>query len=69
MLPKPIGDTVHPIGSRLAHLYCLPKTQKERLVMRPILSATQTSNYTLAKWLDSKLTYLIWRRKFVTWKY
>ena len=33
----------------------LPKTHKERLVMRPILSAAETYNYALAKWLDEKL--------------
>ncbi|PFX34113.1 Glucose-6-phosphate translocase [Stylophora pistillata] len=42
-------------GSRLAHLYGLPKTHKENLSMRPILSATGTYNYALAKWLDDKL--------------
>ena len=38
------------------HLYCLPKTHKERFAIRSILSATQTYNYALAKWLDVKLT-------------
>ncbi len=42
ILPKSIPDSVRPTGSRLAHLYGLPKTHKERLAMRPILSATQT---------------------------
>ena len=55
ILPKPIADTVRPTGSKLAHLYGLPKTHKDRLAMRPILSATQTCNYALAKWLDAKL--------------
>ena len=32
-----------------------PKTLKERLCMRPILSASGTYNYPLAKWLDEKL--------------
>ncbi|XP_068755893.1 uncharacterized protein [Montipora capricornis] len=31
ILPKPIADTVRPTGSRLAHLYGLPKTHKDRL--------------------------------------
>ena len=52
ILPKSIADTVRPTGSRLAHLYGLPKTHKERLAMCPILSAMQTYNYALAKWLD-----------------
>ena len=55
ILPKHIADTVCLKGSRLAHLYGLPKTHKERLAMRPILSATGTYNYTLAKWLNEKL--------------
>ena len=38
ILPKSIADTICPTGSRLAHLYGLPKTHKERLAMRPILS-------------------------------
>ena len=53
--PKHIADTVCQKGSRLAHLYGLPKTHKERLAMRPILSATGTYNCALAKWLDEKL--------------
>ena len=55
ILPKHISDTVCMKRSRYAHLYGLPKTHKERLAMRPILSATGTYNYTLAKWLDEKL--------------
>ena len=33
----------------------LPNTYKEKLSMRPILSATGTYNYVLAKWLDKKM--------------
>ena len=55
ILPKEIAVSVCKKGSRLAHLYGLPKTHKERLAMRPILSATDTYNYALAKWLDEKL--------------
>ena len=55
ILPKEIADSVCQGGSRLAHLYGLPKTHKEKLSMRPILSATGTYNYALAKWLDEKL--------------
>ena len=45
-VPEPIADTVRPAGSRL---------HKDRLEMRPILSATQTYNFALGKWLDTKL--------------
>ena len=54
ILPKSIADSVVQKGSRLAHLYGLPKTDK-KLAMRPILSAMGTYNYKLAKWLDEKL--------------
>ena len=55
ILPKQIADSVCPKGSRLAHLYGLPKTHKKKLAMRPILSATSIYNYALARWLDNKL--------------
>ena len=42
------------------------KTHKERLAMRPILSATQTYNYALAKWLHTKLKPLSLNRYTVT---
>ena len=59
ILPTTIAESVRPSGSRLAHLYGLPKTHKKELAMRPILSATQTYNYALAKWLDDKLKPLV----------
>ena len=55
ILPKEIADSICPKGSRLAHLYGLPKTHKPQLAMRPILSASGTYNFKLAKWLDEKL--------------
>lgn len=55
ILPKDTADTLCTKGSRLAHLYGLPKTHKKKLSVRPILSATATYNFALAKWLDSKL--------------
>ena len=55
ILPKSIADTVCHGGSKLAHLYGLPKTHKTPLAMRPILSASATYNCELAKWLESKL--------------
>ena len=55
ILPKNIADSLCAKGSRLAHLYGLPKTHKASLSMRPILSATGTYNYNLAKWLEEKL--------------
>ncbi|XP_033123389.1 uncharacterized protein LOC117122019 [Anneissia japonica] len=55
ILAKEIAKSVCQSGSRLAHLYGLPKTHKETLSMRPILSATGTYNYKLTQWLDEKL--------------
>ena len=55
ILPEDIADALSPKGSRLAHLYGLPKTYKATLSMRPILSATGSYNYKLAKWLDERL--------------
>ena len=52
--------------SRLAHLYGLPTTHKEKLTVRPILSATGTYNYPLAKWLDDKLKPLFLNQHTVT---
>ena len=55
ILPTSVADSVRPSGTRLAHLYGLPKTHEEVLAMRPTLSATQTYNYALAKWLHVNL--------------
>ena len=55
ILPLEIANTLSPTSSWLAHLYGLPKTHKATLSMRPILSATGTYNYKLAKWLEEKL--------------
>ena len=54
------------VSSTLAHLYGLQKTHKEKLTARPILSATRTYNYPLAKWLDDKLKPLSLNRHTVT---
>lgn len=55
MLPDSVATSLRPCDTRLAHLYGLPKTHKSTLCMRPILSATNTYNYQLAKWLEDKL--------------
>ena len=55
ILPKSLADALCPKGSRLSHLYELPRTHKPELSMRPILSETGTYNYPLAKWLEEKL--------------
>ena len=55
ILRQEIATSLSPKSSRLAHLYGLPKTHKAKLSMRPILSATGTYNFNLAKWLEEKL--------------
>ena len=50
-----VATSLSPKSSRLVHLYGLPKTHKANLSMRPILSATGTYNFNLAKWLEEKL--------------
>ena len=55
VLPEKLAESLSPKGSRLAHLYGLPKTHKPTLSMRSILSASGTYNYKLAKWLGEKL--------------
>ncbi|KXJ18274.1 hypothetical protein AC249_AIPGENE15544 [Exaiptasia diaphana] len=62
ILPGAIAECTCVKGSRLAHLYGLPKTHKEKLAIRPILSATSTYNYALAKWLEVKLKPLSYNR-------
>ena len=42
ILPHAVAQSLCLTGPRLAHLYGLPKTHKEKLAMRPILSATYT---------------------------
>ena len=49
ILPIAVADSVRPSGSKLAHLYGLPKTHKEQLAMRPILSATKNLELCLRK--------------------
>ena len=55
ILPDEIANTLCPKSSRHAHLDGPPKTHKATLSTRPILSATVTYNYKLAKWLEEKL--------------
>ena len=49
ILPKEIADSICHKGSRLAHLYGLPKTHKERLAMRPrcVFSQVNTLSFSI----------------------
>ena len=66
ILPEEIANSLSPKSSRLAHLYGLPKTHKATLSMRPILSATGTYNYNLARWLEQKLKPLSLNKYTIT---
>lgn len=48
-------DRITPCGSRAGVLYGLPKIHKEGAPLRPIISAVQTYNYNVAKYLDEIL--------------
>ena len=58
-LPNDVRNEIRPHGSRLAHMYGLPKLHKQGVPLRPVLSATGTYNFKLAKWLNSILQPLI----------
>jgi hypothetical protein len=58
-LPEGVYDRVYPSGSKAGVMYGLPKVHKEGTPLRPIISATGTYNFHLAKWLDEILKPLI----------
>ena len=47
------------VGSQPAKLYGLPKVHKDGIPMRPVISMINTSQYRIAKYLDSKLKPLL----------
>ena len=54
----PTYNYLYPSGTNLGILYGLPKIHKENYPLRPILSACNTPNYMLAKFLVPNLTPL-----------
>ena len=54
-LPKEVQEAIRPVGSQLPRLYGLPKTHKEGVPLRPILSMTNSVQHKLAKWLTRLL--------------
>ena len=54
----PTYEFLYPSGTNLGILYGLPKVHKANLPIRPILSAVNTPNYLLAKYLVPNLTPL-----------
>ena len=55
VLTKHLADSLVPKGSRLPHLYGVPKIHKIPMSVRSVLSDTKSYNYSLAKWLDKTL--------------
>ena len=51
ILARDICDRVRPTGSQRPRMYGLPKTHKEDIPLRPILSMIGSSQHELAKWL------------------
>lgn len=58
-LDETILDRITPCGSRSGVLYGLPKVHKKGAPIRPIISAVQTYNYGLAKYLDEILKPIV----------
>ena len=54
----PTYEFLYPSGTNLGILYGLPKVHKANWPIRPILSAVNTPNYLLAKYLVPNLTPL-----------
>ena len=50
-----IYDRIRPTGSQRPSMYGLPKTHKEDIPLRPILSMIGSSQHELAKWLSEVL--------------
>jgi hypothetical protein len=50
---------ITPCGSKAGVMYCLPKVHKQNTPLRPIISAIDTYNYKLAKYLDKILKPLV----------
>ena len=51
ILARDVYDMIRPTGSQRPRMYGLPKTHKENIPLRPILSMIGSSQYELAKWL------------------
>ena len=51
ILTRDVYDRVRPTGSQRLRMYGLPKTHKEDMPLRPILSMIGSSQHELAKWL------------------
>ena len=59
ILPPSVYETIRPTRSLRPRLYALPKTHKEDLLLRPILSMIGLAQHSLAKWLMSILDLVL----------
>ena len=55
LLPRTVYDVIRPSGSQRPRMYGLPKTHKENIPCRPILSMTGSAQHQLAKFLSALL--------------
>ena len=53
--PKWVCEAIRPTGSQRPRMYGLPKTHKEGIPLRPILSMKGSSHHELGKWLTGLL--------------
>ena len=56
ILTRDIYDRIRPTGSQRPRMYGLPKTHREDMPLRPILSMIGYSQHELAKWLSKVLS-------------
>ena len=54
-LARGIYDRIRPTGSQRPRMYGLPKTHKQSIPLRPILSMVGSAQHQLAKWLSEVL--------------
>lgn len=55
LLPESVYRSIRPTGSQRPRMYGLPKTHKQDVPLRPILSMTGSAHHELSKWLASLL--------------
>ncbi|CAH8503985.1 unnamed protein product [Schistosoma curassoni] len=66
MIDNSTYNDLKPRGSRLPHMYGLPKVHKHDVPLRPILSMINSPYHKVARWLAEKLEPV--RRRFATYK-
>ena len=54
-LPDKVYDEIRPVGTSRPRMYGVPKTHKEGVPLRPILSMVNSPQHKMAKWLATEL--------------